>query len=161
MYYIVEKESETGKKLQAIVDKKQECHKAVVAFADKYGFGEWRPDRMAAIGGISSCCSFKEEPLGSLWKQVGRGEYMPKRNNKKAKVISEELMSLPVISRRELNMCIGYNSMFNSIGFVWSNKKFFGISIDEKWEFEPPQDCLEVTYTRYKEMFQKKEVEQD
>lgn len=155
MYFITKKDTETGVKFQAIMDRKKECFDAQVAFADKYGFEGWRKGAWNAFGGIASCVGFKDKPNPKIWgKGLAPGEYFPKQSSREGFAIFEEIRKLPVISNDELNSCIGFNAkLFGSIGFAGNNDEYFGFEVDIEWNVKVPDDCEEVTISRYRKLF--------
>lgn len=154
MYYITKKESKTGLKFQELIAERDKCTEAAVILSKKYGFEEWRQGYWKAFGGISSCI-FKEQPDKKIWgKGAAPGEYMPKRNSKIGKQINQEFDELPTVSLFQLNKCIGWESSgFQSIGFSFGNDEYFGFSVSEKRNLTVPEDCEEVTTSRYRELF--------
>lgn len=159
MYFITKKESETGKKFQKIIDKLDVCHKDQKALADKYGFTSWRSAHWEAAGGIYTV-KFPEGTTvdTKLWKQVkGKDEYMPRMNTKQGKAVQADFNQSTVITKAELNACIGWDeSFFKCIGFDWNNDEYFCFKIDDDWTDVPiPSDCTEITTSKYKELFKK------
>ena len=139
MYFITKKESETGKKFQKIKDKFKVCLEDQKALADKYGFISWRR---------------------ASWEVVvkGKTEYSPRLNTKEGKVLQAEFKQATVITKAELNACIGWNESFlKSIGLDWNNDEYFCFFIEEDWTDVPiPADCTEITTSKYKELFKRK-----
>ena len=159
MYFITEKNSETGKKFQKIMDKLDVCRKDQKALADKYGFTSWRRAYWKAAGGISSVIFPKGATIDTkVWKQIkGKDEYMPRLNIKQGKAIQADFDQAVTISKAELNACIGWKEGFSKhIGFCKTNNEYFGFTIEEDWtDIVIPSDCTEVTATKYREFFKK------
>ena len=159
MYFITEKNSETGKKFQKIMDKLDVCRKDQKALADKYGFTSWRRAYWKAAGGISSVIFPKGATIDTkVWKQIkGKDEYMPRLNIKQGKAIQAEFDQATVITKGELNACIGWGESFiNCIGLDWNNDEDFGFTIEDDWtDIIIPNDCTEITATKYREFFKK------
>ena len=159
MYFITEKNSETGKKFQKIHDKLIACFDSQEALAKKYGFTSWRGEYWVAAGGISSVIF----PQGTIvdtkvWKQIKRkDEYMPRLNIKQGKAIQADFDQAITLTKAELNACIGWDEGFSkSIGFDGTNDKYFGFTIDDSWtDIIIPNDCTEITATKYRELFKK------
>ena len=156
MYFKTERNSETGKKFQEFADKKKLALNAQVVFAEKYGIKQWR-DKGWYVGGQFYSVIFKDDVEVDLkvWKEVKGlpNEYMPRLNSKKGKEIQKEIDEMPLVSKAELNSCIGWDEDFSkSIGYARS-KEYFGFEVDEKWEVKIPKDCIEVTTTEYKKLF--------
>ena len=127
MYFITKRTSKTGKKFQKLSDKFNACFESQKALADKYGFTYWRGARWEVAGGISSVI-FPEDTIvdTKIWKEVRNGEYMPRLNE-------------------------GFSK---SIGFDRTNDKYFGFIIDDSWTvIIIPNDCTEITVTKYRELF--------
>jgi hypothetical protein len=160
MYFITKKESETGKKFQKIKDKFKVCLEDQKALADKYGFISWRRASWEVVGGISSVTFHKCATVDAkLWKLVkGKTEYSPRLNTKEGKVLQAEFKQATVITKAELNACIGWNESFlKSIGLDWNNDEYFCFFIEEDWTDVPiPADCTEITTSKYKELFKRK-----
>jgi hypothetical protein len=133
-----------------------ECFKAQKALGNKYGFNKWRSGFWCVSGGISSCLEFNDIPDKKIWKEIRLGEYLPKLTNKSGKLIEKEMIELPTVSIRELNMCIGFNSSIEfTIGFSRHNEIYFGFIIGDDWKVDItiPTDCEEITYTNYNKLF--------
>lgn len=156
-YYITKKDSETGKKFQVISEKRGLCYKEQAALASKYGFAQWRSSIWEAFGGMYSCTGFRETPDPKIWgKGATVGEYFPKKSSKAGLKIYNEIKSLPVVDYEELNKCVGFNcDDFFCIGFAECSEEYFGFTKQKFWKFKIPDDCEEVTVTRYEELFEK------
>ena len=157
MYFITKKDSETGKKFQKIIDKLDVCHKDQKALADKYGFTSWRRSSWEAAGGISSVTFHKSATIDpKLWKLVkGKNEYSPRLNTKEGKALQAEFKQATVITKGELNACIGWGEDFiHSIGLDLNNDESFCFYIEEDWTDVPiPAECKEITNSKYKKLF--------
>lgn len=155
MYFITKKDSETGKKFQVISEKKGIVLKAQKEFANKYGFTSWYQAYWCIFGGMSSCLDFKETPNSKIWRKVSnKDEYYPKKNTKESKEIYNEISNLPRVSIDELNMCIDFKGApFKNIGFAEDNDEYFGFKVDFNWNVKIPNDCEEITVSRYNELF--------
>lgn len=157
MYFITKKDSETGKKFQKIIDKLDVCHKDQKALANKYGFTSWRRSSWEVAGGISSVTFHKSATIDpKLWKLVkGKNEYSPRLNTKEGKALQAEFKQATVITKGELNACIGWGEDFiHSIGLDWNNDEYFCFYIEEDWTDVPiPADCKEITISKYKKLF--------
>ncbi len=165
MYFLTKKESETGKKFQKIMDKLDICHKDQKALADKYGFTSWRRSSWEAAGGISSVTFHKCATVDAkLWKLVkGKTEYSPRLNTKEGKALQAEFKQATVITKGELNACIGWGEDFiNCIGLDWNNDEYFCFYIEEDWTDVPiPADCTEITTSKYRELFKRESRNED
>jgi len=155
MHYITKKDSETGKKFQAIVDKRSKGLCEVERLSVKYGFEQWRGGGGSVLfGGISSCCDFKEKPDPKVWgKGAGRDEYMPKGNTKAGKAILAEFKELTHVFVSDLNGCVGSDATFSHIGFSFNCDDHFGFVTNKGTDGNVPADCEEVLESKYIEMF--------
>ena len=140
MYFITEKKSKTGKKFKIICDKKDEVFKKQRQVANDLGFYQWRHGYWNVWGGFS-CLMFKQQPDNKVYKKQEDG-WMPKLNIKEGKEIQAKLDACPEVGIDELNQCIGFDGApFQTIGFAWNNKKYFGFAVDEEWDVKIPNDC--------------------
>ena len=159
MYFITEKNSKTGKNFQKIADKLDVCFKNQKALAEKYGFTSWRGERWVVAGGISSVIFPKGTTIDTkVWKQIkGKDEYMPRLNIKQGKAIQADFDQAITVTKAELNACIGWKEGFSKhIGFCKANNEYFGFTIDDDWtDIIIPNDCTEITATKYRELFKK------
>ena len=156
MYFITEKNSETGKKFQKIANKLNVCFENQKALAKKYGFTSWRGSYWVVAVAISSVMFPKGTTIDiKVWKEVKKGEYMPRLNTKQGKAIQADLEQAITISKAELNACIGWDEGFSKhIGFCKANNEYFGFTIDDDWtDIIIPNDCTEITATKYRELF--------
>lgn len=168
MYFITEKTTKTGQKLQALLDKGNEGLRQGKALAKKYGFQSWRGPSGTIFGGLEVVV-FDEKPDSKIWKQCPwefKG-YIP-RKNKEGSIISEEFKAVPFATKSELNEAANVstkNYFGGHAGFNSTNKKYFGIMVNDKYHdennYKPPKDCREVTYTEFRKHFplQKKKKE--
>lgn len=155
IYYITEKSSQTGLKMQKLMFKLKSCRKAAKDFAEKYGFEEYTHS-CVRIGGIYQCCSFNKTPDPKIWKKSSRkGCYKPRKNTKAGQKVLDEMERLPSISTRILNEIIGYMDGFpnNSIGYDTNSENYFGFILKIGWKIVKPEDCVEVTATEYFNLF--------
>ena len=159
MYFITKKESDTGKKFQKIMDKLDICLENQKALAEKYGFTSWKRNPWEAAGGIFSVIFPQGTTIDSkLWKLVkGKNEYKPRLNNKEGKAVQAEFDQATIITKAELNACIGWKENFlRNFGLDWNNDEYFCFYIEEDWTDVPiPADCTEITTTTYRELFGK------
>ncbi len=151
MYFITEKDTETGKKFQAFFEKAAICSKAQKEICNEFGFTKFRPsvNFITATGGISSVI-FEETPNSKLWKLIDYNEYTPNKRTKEGKALYKRLLELPITTRAELNECVGFEEdMFQTIGYTYNNE-CFGFEVNSSWSFAKPEDCTEITETEYK-----------
>jgi hypothetical protein len=168
IYHITKSTSETGKKFAKIAEKIPQVTEAQKAFAKKYGFKAWRPDPSYMLGGITRCFEFEKEPDSKIWAKgpqkgdyfsegpsgyLPKGAYFPKSYNDYGKPVWQEIQDLNRITKREVNMCVGFNAIHCTIGFSVAKGEFFGFTTKKDWGVSPPKDCEEVTGERYTELF--------
>ena len=153
MHFITKKKSETGKKFQKVAEVATASLKAEKELAKEFGFESWRGGYWLVYGGFSALI-FKEKPNEKIYKKVNGNEWMPRMNTKEGKAIQAKLDATRRVSIDDLNQCIGFDgSPFKTIGFAQNNDAYFGFIVDEKWKCKIPNDCEEVTTSRYNELF--------
>lgn len=163
MYFITKKDSETGKKFQVIVDKMKAIDIIRNEFLERHGFQGYQTQGFYFYGGLDACALPSKEIDSKLWriKKNKRNElFYPNCRNKEGKIIKKEIENIPTISVEELNKCVNItNSIFNlrliGIGFTDNSDQYFGFTAGDDWTFfKKPEDCDEITYTKFKELFQ-------
>jgi hypothetical protein len=157
--YITKKDSETGVKFQELEQKMNQVRKEQEKLSDELGFSKWRDDPWAFAGGFSSLL-FDKKPNDKLYRKkvIFPNEFVPRRNSKEGKLISEKLKACPKVEKGEANACVNFDGHpFKSIGFAFDHDEYFGFQVDSSWNFTPPADCEEITPTKYKELFYAKE----
>ena len=84
-------------------------------------------------------------------------------NTKEGKAVQADFDQATVITKGELNACIGWGEDFiNCIGLDWNNDKYFCFKIEEDWTDVPiPSDCTEITTSKYRELFKKESRNED
>lgn len=148
MYFKTTKESETGKKFQALIDRAEAFKKGATELAKEFGFTWWRNGDGCFASGFSGV-HFDRKPDKKIWRKVYtgvRGEYMPRGNTKIGKEIKKRMDALERVHITELNECIGFKETGKTIGFDY-NSDVFLFRLDEKWGFTPPADCQEITHS--------------
>lgn len=151
MYYITDKHSVTGQKIQAIESEVKKCNERAADLAKELGASKWRPMSFSVAGGISALVL--ENPDMKIWKKVKNttNMYTPRANTKAGKKIQTQMSALPTVSREQLNQVIGWDEGWSVIGVNFNPKgNKYGIDILEKWKIKMPEDCIEVTSTEYK-----------
>jgi hypothetical protein len=157
--YITKKDSETGVKFQELEQKMNQVRKEQEKLSDELGFSKWRDDPWAFAGGFSSLL-FDKKPNDKLYRKnvIFPNEFVPRRNSKEGKLISEKLKACPKVEKGEANACVNFDGHpFKSIGFAFDHAEYFGFQVDSSWNFTPPADCEEITPTKYSELFYAKE----
>lgn len=153
MYFITKRTSETGKKFAEVEAKAKQSHQDIVKLGEELGFDEWREWNNVFRGNIAEII-FKIPPDERVYKKVDSG-WMPRLNTKKGKEIQAKIDAVTKVHRSEVNNCIGFQGRWKTIGWVWSDKEYYGFSVDETWKVEIPSDCEEVTASRYKALSEK------
>ena len=151
MYYITDKHSLTGKKIQAIENEVKKCNQKSADLAKELGADQWRPMPFPVAGGISALVL--ENPDMKIWKKVKDtpNMYTPRANTKEGKKIQLQMKELPTVSREQLNQVVGWDEGWSVIGVNFNTEgRKYGIDILEKWEIKMPDDCIEVTSSEYK-----------
>lgn len=147
MYFITKRTSETGQKFAKVEQKMKGATKRAKEIASELGAHQWRIEVLSLSGGLSSLF-LKEQPDLKLYREIRKGEWVPKLTSKKGKEIKALMDSAPVVYPDELNSCIGFKSAFSYIGFNPLNEEFFGFSVKESWGVQIPEDCEEITKKR-------------
>lgn len=152
------KTSVTGKKLVALSEKMDRCNEARAVFLNELGVDRFTIPYKVIAGGLRSV-EFKEFPDMKSWKvdKQLHGCYMPRISSKSGKVIQKRFEDLPVVQGGELNKCIGFDSIFSTIGFFYSHPKYIGFEVPSSSPFQnvgfkAPNDCKEITMTEYEKL---------
>lgn len=157
MYYITKKDSETGKKLQEVINKIKEANSAAKEAAKGLGANEEIiRDGWFLAGGIKGVVlpnGTNNPALRLDTKSINRDVYVPNLKRKEGKELKVRLSKLPVVDKSELNEVVGFDNPFSNIGYNYGNDDYFAFSILEDWNINMPDDCEEITTNRYKEMF--------
>lgn len=158
IYYKTEKTSETGKKMQSLIDKGKNIKKLIKAFLVEIGASNYGTRSYCAFGTGITAIEFKEEPNMKTYKKFKdfEGYYQPRMSSTEGRIINEKMTNFEVISRDEINEVIDFNSFLQHCGYAISKKNnCFGFCIDSEWKHTMPTDCVEVTYTEYNNTFNK------
>lgn len=157
MYYVTPKNSETGKKMQALLDRAAAIRKEISEYLKLLGANpkQWgcRDSYLLNTGFFSAV--FDQEPNLEIWKPSLKlkGTYEPRRMNYEGKKIAEKFESIEAIHRSEVNDVVGYGQVFRFVGVDVNSEEYFCFMIKEEWNHTMPEDCEEITYKRYLELF--------
>lgn len=154
MYYITNIESETGQKLNKVLDEINRCRIASIKFLSQMrGSRRFLEDPYSAAGGIVAV-EFPTNPDAKKWRHFRkrRGFYAPNKKYKGGKELQAQIDDLPKVSNQKINEAIGYDSMWNRPGLA-KNGFHIGIEVNHEWEVQMPSDCKEVTQTEYLTFF--------
>lgn len=148
-YYKTSRDSETGVKIKALVDRADEFDKQVENLRKKYGFTKtWV--HISHYRNLSAV-EFKSEPDMEVWEKVEGvyNGYLPRCSSKNKEVLDDfmKLNSLSV-SCDELDAVIGNNAS-QSAGFDFSIPEVYIFSVESDWDCEIPKDCEECDIEEY------------
>ncbi len=153
-YYITPEDSETWKRFEELEKRHKESYAIITAFAIKVGGYSAFVDLM--FSGKTTSIAFKEDkkPDPQLWRKIAEEGYVPKKTSEAGKQLLKEMNALPcMVTNDERNACVGYKADLNECIGVAKTDGHIGFMTCDGWEFTPPQDCEEVTKTRYDELF--------
>ena len=157
MYYITRKNSETGKKMQELLDKASAIRKEISEYLKLLGANpnQWGSSDRYMLQTHFYSALFDETPDMKIWKECKElpGTYQPRRMNYEGKKIALKFESIEPIERDAINEIIGYGQVFRYAGYNIHNPDYFCFKIEESWNHTMPEDCEEITYKRYLELF--------
>ena len=160
MHYITKVDSETGLKFMALKAKISQVNKASIKCAKEFNTEVICSNRWAIAGGIEGLYLINgtDDKRLRLDKKFNHDNiFVPNLKNKGGKEIKKAWSELPIVSKEELNSIVNYNERhFSSIGYNFNNKEYVAFDVEEKWKIKVPNDCEEITTTKYKEMFKVK-----
>lgn len=156
MFYITTTDSETGKKLNAALKKCKEAIEKARETAAFWGTQEYLVDRWVAAGGIEALNIIPELHNSKNWRESKevKGYFLPDQRTKEGKRIQKLFNELPRISRREINLCIGWDERWKLIG-VNQTSEYIGFTTNQSWKIKIPKDCKEITSIEYGNIFNK------
>ena len=160
MYYITRKNSETGKKMQELLDKASAIRKQISEYLKLLGANpnQWVcSDKYFFNTGVIAVV-FDKEPDLKIWKEFKKipNSYQPRMTSYEGKKIQSKFQSIGVIDRVDLNEVVGFGQVFQHVGFDLGSKDYFCFMLREEWQHTMPEDCEEITYTKYLELFNRK-----
>lgn len=145
MYYKVNKNSITGRKIQELDLKRHNCLKMVNEFILKVGASEACINRFAAFGGCEVLI-FDNDPDSKEFRRIReiKNGYLPKLSCNRGKELDREMRSLPIVTISELNMCLGIYNIFTPIEYWSLSKDFYGIIVPFQFKYQLPADCTQI-----------------
>lgn len=157
MYYITRKNSETGKKMQELLDKASAIRKEISDYLKLVGANpnQWVSSDKYFFNTVVRAVLFESEPDMKTWKVFENfpNSYQPRITTYEGKKIQAKLDSIEAIDRVDLNRIVGFGQVFQHVGFDLGSKDYFCFMLREDWRHTMPEDCEEITYKRYLELF--------
>ena len=157
MYYITRKNSETGKKMQELLDKASAIRKEISEYLKLLGANpkSWVSSDKYFFNTVVRAVLFESEPDMKIWKVFKNfpNSYQPRITTYEGKKIQAKLDSIEAIDRVDLNRIVGFGQVFQHVGFDLGSKDYFCFMLREDWGHTMPEDCEEITYKRYLELF--------
>ena len=157
MYYITRKNSETGKKMQELLDKASAIRKEISEYLKLLGANpkSWVSSDKYFFNTVVIAVLFESEPDMKIWKVFKNfpNSYQPRITTYEGKKIQAKLDSIEAIDRVDLNRIVGFAQVFQHVGFDLGSKDYFCFMLREDWRHTMPEDCEEITYKRYLELF--------
>ena len=123
MYYITRKNSETGKKMQELLDKASAIRKEISEYLELIGAksNQWvSSDKYFFNTGVMAVV-FDKEPDLKIWKEFKKipNCYRPRMTSYEGKKIQSKFQSIGVIDRVDLNKVVGFEQVFQHVGLLW------------------------------------------
>ena len=157
MYYITRKNSETGKKMQELLDKASAIRKEISEYLELIGAksNQWVSSDNYFFNTVVRAVLFETEPDMKIWKEFKKipNSYQPRMTSYEGKKIQAKFDSIEAIDRVDLNRIVGFGQVFQHVGFDLGSKDYFCFMLREEWKHTMPEDCEEITYKRYLELF--------
>ena len=157
MYYITRTKSETGKKMQELLDKASAIRKEISEYLKLLGANpkSWVSSDKYFFNTVVRAVLFESEPDMKIWKVFKNfpNSYQPRITTYEGKKIQAKLDSIEAIDRVDLNRIVGFGQVFQHVGFDLGSKDYFCFMLREDWQHTMPEDCEEITYKRYLELF--------
>ena len=152
IYFKIKNDSETGKKIQNLVDRAKKAEKEINQFVDELKSDRkyLRNERYILGTGIAGL-KFEAEPNMKIWKNFKGfpNYYSPRMSSKEGKVLAEKIDSFDKVGRDEISDAIGLNDFFKMPGLHLGKSDYFGIAMDKNWNHPMPKDCFEITGSEY------------
>lgn len=160
MYYITPKTSDTGKKMQELFKKAADIRNEISDYLKLIGANpnKWvSSDKYFFNTGVIAVV-FDKEPDLKIWKEFKKipNSYQPRMTSYEGKKIQSKFQSIGVIDRVDLNEVVGFEQVFQHVGFDLGSKDYFCFMLQEDWNHTMPEDCEEITYAKYLELFNRK-----
>lgn len=154
MYFITEKTTETGKRFELMYENAKIALDTQKQIANELGFKQWRSEFGCFSGGFSSVF-FDKKPKSKAWTKWkdSNNEYKLNLATKEGKGIRDRFKLLPKVTNEELNNCIGFKANFLEVIGNAVNDQYYGFEVGRNWKWERPNDCTEITETKYCELF--------
>ena len=157
MYYITPKTSETGKKTQALLDKATVIRKEISEYLELIGAkpNQWVSSNNYFFDTVVRAVIFESEPDMKTWKVFINfpNSYQPRMTSYEGKKIQSKFDSIEAIYRVDLNRIVGFGQVFQYVGFNLNSTDYFCFMLQEDWNHTMPEDCEEITYAKYLELF--------
>lgn len=155
-YYKTNRDSKTGLKIKALLDKADEFDKQVAVLRKKYGFGKtWTSSFYYRSLDI---VEFTEEPDMSNWKRIKdvHNGYYPRARCKNKEILQDFTdINKNTIRRDELDSIIGNEGVFTHAGFDFSIPDIYVFIVENGWKCKLPKDCEEITNVEYNKLISK------
>lgn len=154
-YYKTNRDSNTGLKIKAILDRAGKFDEQLKILREKYGFGKiWTlSDYYKSVDAVE----FKEEPDMTIWKKIegicNDNAYYPSIYSTNKDVLNDfnDLKKLK-IGRYKLDEIIGNDNYFNQAGFYFDSPGIYIFIVESDWKCNIPQDCKEITNIEYEKL---------
>lgn len=153
MYYKTKITSETGQKIKAVWDRRNEVYYLEIALAKAIGFEQWSHWQCCLIGDIS----FVHFPGNfeidtKVWKKFTdvKNAWCPRLNTKVGKAMQKRFDDIPTIPAEELGKAVGFDDKFKHPGFLLGRKDFYYFNMEDNWKYTCPEDCKEILASEYK-----------
>ena len=161
MYYITPKNSETGKKIQQILIEASRSQLQISNYLKLLGANH---DKWISTGlyntGFQSAY-FNEIPDLSKWKYIKKtNSYIPRTDTHEGLKIYLTLQQINTITKKDFCEIFGATnkvSMSQCFFSIYPDVKFYGFNMNIRFLEKPfPEDCTEITYAKYLELFNSK-----
>ena len=119
MYYITRKNSETGKKMQELLDKASAIRKEISEYLELIGAKskQWVSSNNYLFNTGVMAVFFDKEPDLKIWKEFKKipNSYQPRMTSYEGKRIQAKFDSIEAIDRVDLNRIVGFGRVFSTL----------------------------------------------
>lgn len=157
MYYKVDENSKTGKKLNKFKVNILHCRLKAEEAVKNLGMQRWASPQDSVSGGIAAFI-YDGEPnhyLVENFEKVKENYYVPSRHTELGRKIALTIDRLPIVTASDLRKAVDYRGDVENVmlGFSSNGTGMFGISTLDEWNAELHPDCLAITEEEFNQLF--------
>lgn len=152
VWYKIPRDSKTGKRLQAIQDRRDAFSDAWVSYRQKYHIksASYHSGYLCDVAAMI----FAKNPDETIWHKLERGDFKGYYQPIKGTEAYREWLRMRKmrVQRHEIDRAMGAPTDFPDVGIHWGNEKYFFVHYRYEPSYTIGEECVPISNQEYRRL---------